>query len=56
MTRSGRHLSAGDVIVDGGNSYFRDDVHRATVLAERGIDYVDVGTSGGVCGLERGSA
>ena len=44
----------GDVVVDGGNSYFKDDVRRAKVLAERGIHYVDVGTSGGVWGLERG--
>jgi 6-phosphogluconate dehydrogenase len=47
-------LSRGDVIIDGGNSYYRDDVRRSATLAERGIDYVDVGTSGGVWGLERG--
>ena len=47
-------LSAGDAIVDGGNSYYVDDLRRAQELAARGIDYVDVGTSGGVWGLERG--
>ncbi|MDO9009635.1 MAG: decarboxylating 6-phosphogluconate dehydrogenase, partial [Thiobacillus sp.] len=48
------HFAAGDVIVDGGNSYFKDDVRRAKALAERGIHYLDAGTSGGVWGLERG--
>jgi 6-phosphogluconate dehydrogenase len=48
------HFAAGDVIVDGGNSHFKDDVRRARVLAERGILYLDAGTSGGVWGLERG--
>ncbi|WP_291985206.1 phosphogluconate dehydrogenase (NAD(+)-dependent, decarboxylating) [Candidatus Accumulibacter sp. ACC007] len=48
------HFAAGDVIVDGGNSYFKDDVRRARLLAERGIIYLDAGTSGGVWGLERG--
>ncbi len=43
-----------DVIIDGGNSYYRDDIDRAAAMAERGIHYVDVGTSGGVWGLERG--
>jgi len=43
-----------DVVVDGGNSFYRDDVERATRYAERGVRYVDVGTSGGVFGLERG--
>jgi 6-phosphogluconate dehydrogenase len=47
-------LSAGDTIIDGGNSYYRDDVQRASSLAPKGIHYVDVGTSGGVFGLERG--
>ncbi len=47
-------LSPGDTIIDGGNSWYRDDVDRAAPLAERGIHYVDVGTSGGVFGLERG--
>ena len=47
-------MESGDVIVDGGNSYYRDDVERAGRLQPKGIDYVDVGTSGGVWGLERG--
>ncbi len=47
-------MAPGDLIIDGGNSYYRDDIHRAASLAERGIHYVDVGTSGGVFGLERG--
>lgn len=48
------HLSADDTIIDGGNSYFRDDRRRAAQLKHDGIHYVDVGTSGGVWGLERG--
>jgi 6-phosphogluconate dehydrogenase len=47
-------LAAGDVVVDGGNSYYRDDIARAARLAPRGLHYVDCGTSGGVWGLERG--
>ena len=47
-------LARGDVLVDGGNSYYVDDLRRATELAAKGIHYVDVGTSGGVHGLERG--
>ncbi len=47
-------LEPGDTIIDGGNSYNRDDITRAAQLAERGIHYVDCGTSGGVWGLERG--
>jgi 6-phosphogluconate dehydrogenase len=47
-------MEAGDIIVDGGNSYYRDDIERAKRLQPKGIDYVDVGTSGGVWGLERG--
>ena len=47
-------LEAGDAVIDGGNSYYRDDIRRAAELGERGIDYVDCGTSGGVFGLERG--
>ena len=47
-------LEQGDAIVDGGNSYYRDDIRRAAELAERSIDYLDCGTSGGVFGLERG--
>ncbi len=48
------HLEKGDTIIDGGNSYFRDDRRRASGLESRGIFYVDCGTSGGVWGLERG--
>ncbi|EFC79655.1 phosphogluconate dehydrogenase (NAD(+)-dependent, decarboxylating) [Parafrankia sp. EUN1f] len=48
------HFEADDVIIDGGNSYYRDDIDRAAKLAERGVHYMDVGTSGGVFGLERG--
>src|SRR5258708_36918617 len=48
------HLDAGDVLIDGGNSYYVDDLRRAKALAARKIDYVDVGTSGGVWGIERG--
>ncbi|MGE7206355.1 phosphogluconate dehydrogenase (NAD(+)-dependent, decarboxylating) [Sphingomonas sp. NPDC019816] len=44
----------GDVVIDGGNSFYKDDIRRAKMLAEHGIHYVDVGTSGGVWGLERG--
>ncbi|MFF0909150.1 phosphogluconate dehydrogenase (NAD(+)-dependent, decarboxylating) [Microbacterium enclense] len=47
-------LEAGDIIIDGGNSNYRDDVRRAAALNDSGIHYVDVGTSGGVFGLERG--
>lgn len=47
-------LSAGDTIIDGGNSFYKDDIRRAKALAEKSIHYVDVGTSGGVWGLERG--
>ncbi len=47
-------LSAGDVVIDGGNSYYIDDIRRAQELAEGGIHYLDVGTSGGIWGLERG--
>ena len=47
-------FSSGDIIIDGGNSNFKDDVRRAATLRERGIQYVDAGTSGGVWGLERG--
>jgi 6-phosphogluconate dehydrogenase len=48
------HLEAGDILIDGGNSYYIDDLRRAKELAPKGIHYVDVGTSGGVWGLERG--
>ncbi len=48
------HLESDDVVIDGGNSYYRDDITRAKHLGEKKIHYVDVGTSGGVWGLERG--
>ncbi len=48
------HLEAEDILIDGGNSYYVDDIRRARQLAAKGIHYVDVGTSGGVWGLERG--
>jgi 6-phosphogluconate dehydrogenase len=47
-------LASGDIVIDGGNSYYHDDIRRAAELKARGIHYVDVGTSGGVFGLERG--
>jgi 6-phosphogluconate dehydrogenase len=47
-------MEAGDIIIDGGNSYYRDDINRAQALGEKGIHFVDVGTSGGIFGLERG--
>jgi len=50
----GQHLEPRDTLIDGGNSYYHDDIARAKAFAERGIHYLDVGTSGGVFGLERG--
>ena len=47
-------LEEGDAIIDGGNSYYRDDIRRAAEVGEKGIDYIDCGTSGGVFGLDRG--
>ena len=47
-------MEAGDIVIDGGNTYYRDDVDRAKAFAIKGVHYVDVGTSGGVFGLERG--
>jgi 6-phosphogluconate dehydrogenase len=54
ITQLGQSLSAGDIIIDGGNSFYKDDVRRAQTLAQAGIHYLDVGTSGGIWGLERG--
>jgi 6-phosphogluconate dehydrogenase len=54
IARLGGLLSKGDCVIDGGNSFFKDDIRRAKALAEKGIAYLDVGTSGGVWGLERG--
>jgi 6-phosphogluconate dehydrogenase len=48
------HLESGDILIDGGNSYYVDDIRRSKELQPKGIHYVDVGTSGGVWGLERG--
>ena len=48
------HMQKGDILVDGGNSYYIDDIRRAKELAPKGIQYIDCGTSGGVLGLERG--
>jgi 6-phosphogluconate dehydrogenase len=50
----GAILAAGDIVIDGGNSYYKDDIRRAAELQKSGIHYVDVGTSGGVWGLRRG--
>ena len=47
-------LSPGDVLIDGGNSFWKDDIRRAAEIAPKGIDYLDIGTSGGVWGLDRG--
>jgi 6-phosphogluconate dehydrogenase len=54
ITALGGLLQKGDCVIDGGNTYFKDDIRRAHALAEKGIGYLDVGTSGGVWGLERG--
>ena len=48
------HLERDDILIDGGNSYYIDDIRRAKELVRNGIHYIDVGTSGGVWGLERG--
>lgn len=48
------HLDPGDIVIDGGNSFYQDDLSRSALLADRGIRLIDVGTSGGVFGLERG--
>src|ERR1700722_2412509 len=48
------HMESGDTIIDGGNSYYRDDIRRAAALKERGIHHIDCGTSGGVWGFDRG--
>src|SRR5690349_6961055 len=50
----GNKLEAGDTIIDGGNTFFKDDIRRAKALAPKKISYVDAGTSGGVYGLDRG--
>lgn len=50
----GERFDAGDIVIDGGNSHYKDDVRRSQALASKGIHYVDVGTSGGIWGVERG--
>ncbi len=50
----GELVEAGDVLIDGGNSFYKDDIRRSAILARRKIDYLDVGTSGGIWGFERG--
>jgi 6-phosphogluconate dehydrogenase len=50
----GKKMSAGDVIIDGGNTFFKDDIRRARALKSAGVQYVDVGTSGGIWGVDRG--
>jgi 6-phosphogluconate dehydrogenase len=54
VTQLGDALQSGDIIIDGGNSFYQDDVRRAKALKAKGIRYIDCGTSGGVWGLERG--
>ena len=54
VSRLGELFEAGDTVIDGGNSFYKDDIARARQLATRGVHYVDVGTSGGVWGAERG--
>src|SRR5512135_1385113 len=49
-----KHVQKGDVVIDGGNSYYIDDIRRSKLLSPKGIQYVDCGTSGGIWGLERG--
>jgi 6-phosphogluconate dehydrogenase len=54
VEKLGAMFEEGDIIIDGGNSNYRDDIHRADALRKKGIHYIDIGTSGGVFGLERG--
>ena len=54
ITAIGDFCGTGDIVIDGGNTFYKDDIRRARALAEKGTRYVDVGTSGGVWGLERG--
>src|SRR5260370_4976315 len=54
VSELGRLMDQGDIVIDGGNSFYKDDIRLAQALQTRGIHYVDVGTSGGVWGLERG--
>ena len=54
ITDLASHLSSGDIIIDGGNTYYRDDIRHAKALSEKGIHHIDCGTSGGVWGIDRG--
>ncbi|HLK18487.1 MAG TPA: decarboxylating 6-phosphogluconate dehydrogenase [Bryobacteraceae bacterium] len=54
VTKLASLMEPGDTIIDGGNSYFKDDIRRSKLMKERGLHYMDVGTSGGVWGIERG--
>ena len=54
VSELGRRMDRGDIVIDGGNSFYKDDIRRAQALQTHGVHYVDVGTSGGVWGLERG--
>ncbi len=54
VTEIAGYMEPGDVLIDGGNSFYKDDVRRARMVASKGIHYLDVGTSGGIWGLERG--
>jgi 6-phosphogluconate dehydrogenase len=54
VNETGALLHRGDVLIDGGNSYYKDSIRRAATLAERGVRYLDIGTSGGIWGLEKG--
>ena len=54
VAKLGEMFEPGDVVIDGGNSYYKDDVRRSQLLAKKGIQYLDCGTSGGVWGVERG--
>ena len=54
VTELAGRMEPGDIVIDGGNTYYRDDLDRAATLSEQGVHYVDVGTSGGVFGLDRG--
>ena len=49
-----QHMKSGDILIDGGNSYFKDDIRRSKIFRDKGIHYVDVGTSGGIWGIDRG--
>jgi 6-phosphogluconate dehydrogenase len=54
VSEAGAALSSGDIVIDGGNTFYKDDVRRAKALAAKGVRYVDIGTSGGIFGLQRG--